>query len=168
MSYIGMSLHCGTHMDAPYHFFGEGRAIDHVPLEHCMGPALLVRTNTLDIQRAHLEPREAEMRELRRVIFNTGWHRRWGEADYFGEHPVISEDAAQYLTECGVVLVGIDTPSVDRVPYATHLELLGKDVLIIENLTNLDRIAGDRFTLVAFPLKIAGRDGSPVRAIAFE
>ena len=70
------------------------------------------------------------------------------------------------LLDCGVQLVGVDTPSVDRLPFEAHLALLGHGVLIVENLTNLDAIPADVFQLVALPLKILGRDGSPVRAVA--
>lgn len=66
----------------------------------------------------------------------------------------------------GVHLVGLDTPSVDLPPFPAHLVLLGKGVVIVENLRNLDVIPQDVFELIVLPLKIAGRDGSPVRAIA--
>ncbi len=99
-------------------------------------------------------------------MLNTGWHHRWGSADYFTAHPVITGEAAQFLVDCGVMLVGVDTPSVDRAPYPAHLVLLGNDVLIVENLTNLDAIDGDDFEFIALPLAVVGRDGSPVRAAA--
>ncbi len=63
-------------------------------------------------------------------------------------------------------LVGVDTTSVDHPPFEAHLALLGAGVLIVENLTNLDALPSDVFQFIATPLKIRGRDGSPVRAIA--
>jgi kynurenine formamidase len=169
-SQIATSVHCGTHMDAPFHFFGDRATIDRVPLERTTGPALMVRlpwtTHGGVIDAAHLAPVAPRLRRFERVVFNTLWHRRWGEADYFTEHPVITGEAAQLLVDCGVRLVGVDTPSVDRAPFPAHLVLLGNDVLIVENLTNLEAIGGDEFELVATPLAIAGRDGSPVRALA--
>ena len=68
--------------------------------------------------------------------------------------------------DCGIQLIGIDTPSVDYSPNDAHFVLLGHEVLIVENLTNLDQIGQPHFRFVALPLKITGRDGSPVRAIA--
>lgn len=168
-SAIATSLHCGTHMDAPFHFFPDGRRIDQVPLDRCVGPTLLVRLpfeTHASIGREHLEPYESQLREARRIVINTRWHHRWGAADYFTQHPVITEAAARFLVECGTLLVGVDIPSVDQDPYAAHLELLGNDVLIVENLTNLDAVVGDVFHLIATPLAISGRDGSPVRAVA--
>jgi kynurenine formamidase len=84
------------------------------------------------------------------------------------DHPVITREAAQLLIGCGVHLVGVDFPSVDVPPFETHLELLGHGVLIVENLTRLEEIRGNTFHFTALPLKIVGRDGSPVRAIAAE
>ena len=64
------------------------------------------------------------------------------------------------------MLIGVDTPSVDRPPFEAHLAILGAGALIVENLTNLDAIGPEVFQLIATPLKILGRDGSPVRAVA--
>lgn len=169
-SHLSTSLHCGTHMDAPFHFFGDRATIDRVPLERTVGPALLIRLSWQEcggtIDRAHLAAYVERLRATRRVVFNTLWHHRWGAENYFTEHPVITGAAAGLLVDCGVQLVGVDTPSVDREPFEAHLALLGADVLIVENLTNLDAIGVDEFELVATPLKILGRDGSPVRALA--
>jgi arylformamidase len=169
-SHIGMSLHCGTHMDAPFHFVQDAATIDRVLLDCCMGPAVLIRlpwdVHGLTIEREHLAGHESQLCACRRVVFTTLWHRRWGAANYLSAHPVITGPAAQLLVDWGVQLVGVDTPSVDRPPFEAHLALLGHGVLIVENLTNLDAIPVDAFQLVALPLKILGRDGSPVRAVA--
>jgi arylformamidase len=169
-SQLGMSVHCGTHMDAPFHFFADGRTIDQVPPERCIGPAVLVRlpgsAHGPTIEPRHLAPYESLIRTHRRIVLDTGWHKRWGQANYFSEHPLISGAAAHLLVDYGVHLVGVDTPSVDRPPFDAHLAFLSNDVLIVENLTNLEAIDCDVFELVAMPLKIVGRDGSPVRALA--
>ena len=142
---ITLSLHCGTHMDAPFHFFGESKTIDQIGLERCMGDALLVRLpherHGLVIDAEHLAPFEPQLRKFERVVFNTGWHHRFGADDYFTAHPVITGSAARRIVDCGIKLVGVDTPSVDRDPFEAHLALLGNDCLIVENLTNLDALA---------------------------
>ncbi len=169
-SHLSMGLHCGTHIDAPFHFFPEGPTIDQVLLGRCIGQTLLIALPTAEhgptIDREHLVQYESGLRETTRVVLNTGWHHRWGMDNYFSEHTVITGEAAQFLVDCGVQLIGVDTPSVDRAPFPAHLVFLGNGVLIVENLTNLDAIGTERFELVATPLKIAGRDGSPVRAVA--
>lgn len=167
-SRLHTSVHTGTHMDAPFHFVHEGDRIDRVDLDRCVGPALRINlpSTVHEIEVKHLAEWDNKLRVAHRVVFNTGWHHRWGQPNYFTEHPVITGAAAKYLVDHGVVLVGVDTPSVDRAPYDAHLTLLGAGLLIVENLTNLDDIPGDVFELVATPLRITGRDGSPVRAVA--
>ena len=165
---IQMSLHAGTHIDAPFHFLGNSLTIDQVPLDQCQGKAFSIRVSDKTIERQHLFPWEDSLRKERRVIFNTGWYRHWGSADYFTAHPVISESAARFLIDCAIVLVGIDTPSVDQPPFETHLLLLGAGIVIVENLTNLDALPESPFQFAALPLCIEGRDASPVRAVAWQ
>lgn len=169
-SHLAMSLHCGTHMDAPFHFFGDGHTIDQVALDRTMGAATVIRLPYEQfgptIEPEHLSPYESQLRATRRVLLNTGWHHRWGQDNYFTEHPLITGPAAQLLVDYGVQLVGVDTPSVDRAPYPAHLVFLGNGLLIVENLTNLDAIHDDMVLFIATPLAIVGRDGSPVRALA--
>lgn len=162
-----LGLHAGTHMDAPFHFLKYGMSIDRVPLAHCTGPACSIRVDGGNVDRAHLIECEAMIRETRRVIINTGWFRHWGEDNYFTAHPVLTKDAAEFLRECGVVLLGIDTPSVDHAPFETHVVLLGAGIVIVENLTNLDLLPPTPFQFAALPLAIRGRDASPVRAVAW-
>lgn len=170
ISRLSTNLHVGTHMDAPFHFYHRGPTIDQIALERCVGAALLLdlthKTAHSQITAADLAPYEAAMRQTPRVILHTGWFHRWGAANSFSEHPAIAEDAARLLVACGIDLVGVDTPSVDHPPYATHFILLGHNLLIVENLTNLDQIKRDHFHFTALPLKITGRDGSPVRVVA--
>jgi kynurenine formamidase len=169
-SRIGLIVHVGTHMDAPFHFFEAGETIDRVPLDRCVGPAVLVDLRHLaageEIGREHLKTYAKQLTETGKAVLHTGWSKQWGKEEYFSEHPRISGEGAQFLVDCGVHLVGVDTPSVDRPPFPAHLALLGSGVLIVENLTNLDSIEDQVFQIYVLPLKIAGRDGSPVRAIA--
>lgn len=169
-SRLSTSIHCGTHMDAPFHFLGDGVTIDCVPLEQCIGPATLLRLanfgpNSL-IELRHIEPFAMSIRESRRAIVQTGWDKRWMSAEYFASHPVFNGESANYLVALGVVLVGVDFPSVDHPPYPAHDAFLGNGIVIVENLTNLDAVDVETFEFLAIPLAIAGRDGSPVRAVA--
>jgi arylformamidase len=171
-SRLHTTVHCGTHMDAPFHFFADRPTIDQVPLDACVGPAVAIslslREGRAIIERAALEHWADRLRRTRRLVLNTGWHKRWGTPKYFTDHPVITKAAAEFLVECDVVLIGVDFPSVDRPPFPAHEVLLGNDVLIVENLTNLDSLLTSTVQLSAIPLAIVGRDGSPVRAIAIE
>ncbi len=170
LSRIDFSLHTGTHMDAPFHFFPDGQTIDKVIPERTMGSARLIDLRGVstanEIQPRHLEPHREAIRQTPIVVLHTGWSKHWGSPSYFTEHPCLAAGAAQLLLDYGVQLVAVDMPSVDRAPYAAHRILLGAGVLIVENLANLESIAADRFDLIVLPLKLVGRDGSPVRAIA--
>ena len=171
-SQVTVGLHCGTHVDAPAHFYNARPTIEQVALEKCVGPALLIdlTPNTVPVQSlidvADLAAYGDQLRETGKVILKTGWAQRWGDPAYFTEHPVLTGEAAQFLVSCGVHLLGVDTPSVDRPLFPAHLVLLDNHVVILENLTNLDAIPTPHFQLVALPLKLTGREASPVRAIA--
>ncbi len=171
-SRVSVGIHCGTHMDAPFHFFGEGRTIDQVPLDQCVGPALRIDLRSVVanglIAAEHLQAQEAMIRDLRKIVLFTAWSDRWGRPEYFTDHPVFTPEAAQFVVDCGVRLVGVDFPSVDRPPFPAHIAFLGNGIIIVENLTNLAAIRNEVFNLIVLPLKITGRDGSPVRAIAME
>jgi kynurenine formamidase len=169
-SHIAIGMHCGTHMDAPFHFFDDKPTIDQAPLERFIGSSLLVDLRPLAARASigvePLAPFRAALERHKKVVIQTGWHERWKDSSYFKDHPVVSEEAAKFLVECGIHLIGIDTPSVDVPPFPAHLELLGNDVLIVENLTNLDAIEEEVFQLVVLPLKIRGGEASPARALA--
>jgi kynurenine formamidase len=169
LSRIDLSVHTGTHMDAPFHFFNGAETIDRVPLDRCVGPARLIDLRDIaagEIRREHIERRCAAPLRAHAAVLHTGWSKQWGAPRYFRDHPCLGADAAQFLVDCGVQLVGVDMPSVDRAPYPAHQILLRAGVPIVENLTNLEAIGADLFQIVVLPLKLAGRDGSPVRAVA--
>ncbi len=169
-SRFAMNIHCGTHMDAPFHFLDSGRTIDQVPLERTHGPGTLIRLRdkgpNTHITPADLEPYAGSLKRTAKAILQTGWSSRWMQHDFFTEFPDITTDAAEFLVRCGVHLVGVETGSVDYAPNDTHIVLLGNDVLIVECLTRLDQIEADEFLFSAVPLNLEGRDGSPVRAVA--
>jgi arylformamidase len=164
---VSLPIHCATHIDAPYHFYADRATIDQVPLSTCTGPAIVL--DLLDqpvLDAMHLAPFHAQIAAHRHILIHTGWYHQWGQEHYFTDHPVLTAAAAQLLVDAGVGLVGVDFPSVDLPPHAAHLVLLGNDVLIVENLTNLAAIGPRSFDFTAVPLALVGRDGSPVRAFA--
>ena len=169
-SILRVSLHTGTHMDAFFHFYHGRATIEQIPLAQCMGTALLVdfshKRAKEDITKDDLAPLRESLSRTPKVLLNTGWAQYWGQPLYFTDYPALTGAAARFLVDCGIELVGVDTPSVDYSPNDAHFVLLGNDVLIVENLTNLDQIGQSLFEFTALPLKITGRDGSPVRAIA--
>jgi len=171
---IRLSSHVGTHIDAPYHFIQEGKTIDQLPLEHFTGPAV-----TISVERQageSITPDDLSRADVRAgdiVLLHTGWSRKFESPEY-QRHPFLVQDTADWLVDHKVKMLGIDCvnvemPVADRPPdYARpiHHTLLRNEVLIIENLTNLDRIAGQRVRLYAFPIPYRGCDGAQARVVA--
>lgn len=169
-SAISTNLHNGTHLDAPHHFYNNRKVIDEVPLGSCMGKAHLIDLSGKKpkevIDADDLRPHDEQLNTFRIILIRTGWSLRWGQSNYFTEFPYLSRAAAQYLAEKRIQLFGIDTPSVDYPPNEAHFILLGNDILIVENLTNLDCLKNASFEFIALPLKISNAEASPVRAVA--
>ena len=104
------------------------------------------------------------------IFFFTGWQKNLKKHNYFTENPGLSNLAAKYLVSKKINLVGIDSPSIDlgnNESFSVHHILAKRDILIVENLANLNRISTTTFDFVVLPLKLKGATGSPVRAVAF-
>ena len=170
VSTIHLSVHCGTHTDAPLHFDSAGRSIAEVDLETYIG-----RCRVLDVRGEGdpaLIPRAAleggVLDGVERVLFRTA--ERHDPNRFDPGFTALGPDAAAVLVAKGIRLVGIDTPSID---HASAKELQGHHVLyrggvaILENLDLRGVPAGD-YELIALPLKIVNGDSSPVRAILRE
>ena len=171
---ITMGSHQGTHLDVPLHFFDDGPALDAVPLEAFYGPARLVDLapgGALDpdtpITVEMLEARADAFEPEAKVICRTGWDRQFGRPDFFEHFPWLTVEACRWIAGRRIGLLGMDTPTPGRDAAACHHALLqkGTEIVIVEALANLDRLPA-RFTFIGFPLNLAGRDGSPVRAVA--
>lgn len=168
--------HSGTHMDAPLHFIDGGNTIDKVDLHKCTGPALVVDVSHKKLRDfitvADLGKKANEIGHGSRVLLYTGWASHAEEPDYRTHFPRISLELAQWFAEKGIWLVGMEMPSVaslledDKEELTVvHQTLLHAEIVIVECLTNLDKLPAEvHFT--ALPLKVQNGDGSPVRAIA--
>ena len=163
LSAVTTTLHVGAHADAPSHYAGAGRAIDAVPLEAYYGPCEVVH---VDVGRGErVLPRHLPGPPCApRVLVRTGTFpdpARWNE-----DFASLSPELVDFLADHGVVLVGIDTPSVDpqeSKALEAHQALLRRGVLNLEGLV-LDHVAPGAYVLVALPLRLEGADASPVRA----
>jgi kynurenine formamidase len=107
------------------------------------------------------------------LLLRTGWSRRAHEPSYRDELPRVSLELAEWCVAKKVRILGVEPPSVADVNNAeeltaVHKVLLAGGVIIVEGLANLDQIRGEKVTFMAFPLKVAGGDGAPVRAFAVE
>ncbi|HXG74414.1 MAG TPA: cyclase family protein [Candidatus Nitrosotenuis sp.] len=171
-----LSSHTGTHIDAPYHFIKKGKKIHQIPPRRFLRQAILIRTKSrqaYEISKSDITKYERKYGAIpsgATVLFATGWNDKLDRKDFFERNPGLGESAARYLASKKANLVGIDSPSIDvgtNSKFSAHHILLANDVLILENLCNLGKIRTPKFKLAAFPLKLNGATGSPVRAVAF-
>ena len=173
LSAISMSVHNGTHADATFHFDSDGESVEKASLQTYLGPATVV-----DLAQAFLDSKEKHLitiEDLRpsaeaiaatsRVLIRTG---RWTNSTVFPKQiPVIAADVPAWLQKNGVKLLGLDLPSVDELDSKSlqnHHALADAGVAIVESL-ELSNVAPGIYNLAALPLKIAGGDGAPVRAV---
>jgi len=170
ISQVLMGTHQGTHLDAMYHFFDDGRTLDRMPLAWFFGPARVLhlpREPNGEITAEDLRPHETLLTPEAKILVNTGWHRRFGSPEFFSDFPSFTLDAARYLAARRIRLLGMDIPTPGKQWLELHHILLAADVeiVVVESLANLDALPAT-FTFAGFPLNFAGRDGSPIRAVA--
>jgi len=169
---ITMFSHTGTHMDAPAHIIPGARRLDEFPIGKFSGKACVVDVDRNDAGKIDVEvlkSRGEAILESDFVILRSGWSQQWDSDEYFRNFPVLNPEAAQWLVEATIKGVGLDMISVDEcdsTDFAVHNILLGADLVIIENLTNLELLPDSVFSFYCFPLRIDQADGSPVRAVA--
>ncbi len=168
-----MFTHTGTHMDAPAHIIGGAKTLGQLPIDQFFGSAFLLALNPPDkrsIEMEMLSPHQKTIQKVDFLLLDTGWAKHWGTPQYFSGYPVLSLEAAAWLGSRKLKGVGMDMISADDIDSRTlpvHRVLLENECVIIENLTNLESLPGDRFDFSCFPIKLMNADGSPVRAVAF-
>jgi kynurenine formamidase len=170
-----LSSHTGTHIDAPYHFLKKGQKIHQITTRRLVTEAILIKIRKVanqsitkdDIQK--FEKKYGKIDDGSTVIFHTGWQKNLKKESYFLKNPGLAVSAAKYLASKKINLVGIDSPSIDLgkdSKFSVHHILAKSGILIVENLTNLEKINSRMFHLIVAPLKLKNATGSPVRAMA--
>lgn len=171
VSLISLGNHTGTHLDPPVHFIPGGKTVDQLDLNVLYGPARVIDMTQIkqtitapDLERARIPKRAT------RVLFKTRNSLAWDKPTFQKDFVALAWDAAQWLVDRGIRLVGIDYLSVELFGASeprTHRILLGAGVIAVEGL-NLKDIAPGDYTLACLPIKIKDGDGAPVRAILIE
>lgn len=170
VSTVRATVHAGTHADAPLHYDSKGKDSASVDLRKYLGRCRVVDVrgvgNPALIPAAALTP--AMLQGAERILFRTS--ERHDRASFDPSFTAVGPEAARVLVAAGIVLCGIDTPSVDHATskdLAAHHVFLHGDVALLENLDLTGVPAGD-YELIALPLRAVGADGTPVRAILRE
>lgn len=166
---IQMVANTGTYLDSPFHRYADGTDLAGLDLY------ALANLDGLVVRKVDGSEREISAAALtgldlksKAVLFHTGWDRYWRTEKYFdGRHPYLTADAAEYLTQCGAALVGIDSYNIDDTKDLTrpvHSILLRHGIPIVEHLCGLSALPDQDFKFFAVPVKVKGFGTFPVRA----
>lgn len=164
LSSIATTVHLGAHTDAPSHYHRDGVGIDQRSLDRYYGPCQVV---TVVVGRGEriLPGHLPDAVRAPRILFRTG---TFPDPTVFNEDfAALSPELVDFLADRGVVLVGLDTPSVDPChdqELRSHNAIYRRDLAILEGVV-LDDAPDGLYTLIALPLKLEGADASPVRAV---
>jgi kynurenine formamidase len=165
---IEMVANTGTYLDSPFHRYPNGKDLAELPLEHLANLDGIVIPSDLSNGRA-IGRRVFQGHDLRgkAVLVRTGWDAHWRTDQYFEGHPFLTKDAAEYLVDAGVSLVGIDSLNIDDtsdLSRPVHSLLLAAEVPIVEHLRGLDQLPASGFRFFAVPVKVKHMGTFPVRA----
>jgi arylformamidase len=167
-SSVHTSVHAGTHVDAPFHFVPDGQTIESLPLETFIGPARVCAVEA----GSHItaaDVRKADLGSEIRVLFKTRNSTLLQKDVYDPGFAPFSVDAAEALAALGVKLVGLDylsaASATEQVP--VHRAFLDRGVILLEGV-DLSAVPPGRYELFCPPVKLAGSDGAPCRAVLRE
>ena len=171
VSVLHFGAHTGTHVDAPAHFIEGAARVESLPLDVLIGDAEVFEVpsefSSIDLNFVTEHCRNASTR----LLFKTRNSSLWKTSDphFQTDYTYLELEAAKYLVDRGVRLIGIDYLSIEQFGqegHPTHLALLSKGVIIVEGL-NLSDVPAGRYELICLPLRISGGlgDGAPARAV---
>lgn len=176
---IEMVANTGTYLDCPFHRYEHGHDLSQIEPESFADlEGIVVRADHRDVRAIDASWFHDKEIRGRAVLVHTGWDAYWTAPAYAQQHPHLTEDAAVYLRDCGVRLVGIDSMNIDDTrgdsagngvrskARPVHSILLGADILIVEHLCNLGAVPDEGFRFSAIPPKVRGVGTFPVRALA--
>jgi arylformamidase len=163
---LSLTTHSGTHVDAPAHFVAGGTTVDALPLEILIGKSRVVEILGRErVERADLEA--LDLRDDLRVLIKTRMSGQLLKPGYQEDHVYLTGDAAHYLAQAGLKLVGFDYLSIDRfgdTSYPAHHALLGAGVVVVEGL-DLSEVQPGEYDMTCLPLRVGAGDGAPARVV---
>jgi len=168
LSRLDCGIHTGTHVDAPWHFLEEGSTAEQLPLDVMVGDALVAYLPEVDAITAETLARLTLPTGTTRLLLRTRNSELWetGVTEFRKDFAALTSDAAQWLVDQGIRLIGMDYLSVhrygDKAP--THQILLRAGIVIVEGL-NLAGVEPGKYELICLPLRLSGADGAPARAV---
>jgi len=167
-SVIECDAHIGTHLDAPLHFIEKGLGVEKFQLDILIGPCSVAylpevtEIHANDLSAINITP------DITRLLIRTDNSDLWdsGITEFKENFVALTPDAAQWIVDQGIQLIGVDYLSAGSMQDGTltHKILLKSDVIILEGV-NLSQVIPGLYELICLPLKICGAEGSPARAI---
>lgn len=160
----------GTYLDSPYHRYPEGRDISEIEINEVVLPGVVIDVRgreEFESIGVNVIPSGLDL-SGKAVLFNFGWDKHWGEEEYYS-YPYISEELINFLISSGVKLVGVDTINIDsskNPERPAHTLFLKNEILIVENLTSLEKLYDHDFRFFAVPLKSKKTAAMSIRAFA--
>ena len=173
---LSLPCHASTHVDEPVHIDPNGKSNDELPLESFTGNGAVIsvqKNGGEEVTAKDLESSGVEVKRGDILMLHTGWDEKFDSPDY-NLHPYLSVDAAEWMVKRGIKMFGIDCITVDLptplrpkgFDFPVHRTLLGNNVLIAENVTNLGSIVGKQTRILALPLRVKGSDAGHARIVA--
>lgn len=167
VSSLAFGSHTGTHVDAPKHFFDDGATVDNLALDILMGPAMLIYMDESVMSVGKDELSRHQLKGHSRILIQTRNSSFIRGDEFIKDYTYLAPDGAEYLASLGVTLVGVDYFSVEQFHsghHKTHRTLLERGIIIVEGLDLSEPPMGP-YQLCVLPLKLAGLDGAPARAV---
>ena len=172
---LSMYTHTGTHMDPPAHLYAGRTTLDQFPVSQFAGQALVIDCTDLPegsrVPLSYITRYGNLAEEADFLLFRFGWDERWGTPEYFGDYPVLCDEAVDYLISSSKKGVGLDVIGIDPIADSNltiHKKLFRQnEIVVIENLCRLGEVGHGLFWFFALPLRHMDADGSPIRAVAF-
>jgi arylformamidase len=171
-SRIACSVHSGTHVDAPAHFIENGASVEQLPLEILMGPVTVVAPLEAEVITPQLLEAQALAPETRRLLIKTKNSALWADPGhpFNPDFVALNSESARWIVDKGIDLVGIDYLSIQMykdTEALTHRTLLEAGIVIVEGL-DLRKVDPGDYQLFCLPIKLAGCEGAPARAVLIE
>jgi len=172
MLHISTDLHTGTHLDAALHCVPNGRDTAQIPLEDCIGEAYVLDLTHKGAKGAHFEISDFEahadaIRGCGKLLIKTGWSCHWNTPNYHDNFPGFKREAAQYIVDLGLRLIGVEQASIHPEDHLeVHRIFFKQNVVIVEGLANMAELPLGLVEFSAAPWRFEGGDGSLVRAYA--
>lgn len=158
---LTFNSHFSTHIDAPLHMIKGGKSLSDYPMEKFIGEAVV-----FDVRgKSEIEIDLSEVNKGNIIFFFTGHGEKAYNEGYFKNNPIITEKMAKEMVDKKIKIVGLDSFTPDNKPYSVHKLFFRNDILIVENLMNLEKLAGKRSQCYILPLKIKDADGAPCRVV---